>query len=139
MRALAALALAMAVTTPAFAQTPAPVDRRYTPAYQQCLDKPEGQSTMGMIECVDQEVQVQDKALNAAYATAMGDLNDRQKTKLRAAQRAWVAFRDADCASLQDEDWGSLSRITANICVLQRTVERTIELEDYPDQGEPAE
>jgi uncharacterized protein YecT (DUF1311 family) len=69
----------------------------------------------------------------------MGDLNDRQKARLRAAQRAWLAFRDADCASRQDEDWGTLSRITANACVLRRTVERTIDLEGYPEPGDTDE
>ena len=114
-----------------------PVRDRYTPAYDQCLDGPEGVSTPGMIACTVQELAVQDKALNAAYAGVMTDLNARQKAKLRAAQKAWIAFRDADCVSRQDEDWGTLSRITANVCLLRRTVERTIDLETYPDGGEP--
>ena len=122
-----------------FAQDEGPTDpvmARYTPGYDQCLERPEGQSTAGMIGCIGQELEIQDKALNAAYAKAMSDLNDRQKARLRTAQRAWVAFRDANCASLQDGDWGTLSRITANACVLRMTVERTIVLEAYPESPE---
>ena len=109
-----------------------PVDARYTPGYQRCLDAPEGQSTYGMVECAGAELKIQDARLNAAYRKAMAGLNPRQKTKLVAAQRAWVAFRDAECASFQDEDWGTISRINAADCVLTLTVKRTIDLEGYP-------
>ena len=109
-----------------------PAAARYTPAYAKCMDSPDGQSTMGMIECIGSEAQVQDAALNAAYRKAMKDLNPRQKAKLQAAQRAWIAFRDAECASFEDEDWGSLSRINANACVLHMTAQRVIDLENYP-------
>ena len=101
-------------------------------AFHRCLDTPEGASTYGQIDCVSAELKIQDLALNAAYRKAAADLTPGQKAKLTAAQRAWIAFRDADCASMQDEAWGSLSRVEANLCVLRRTVERTVELEDYP-------
>lgn len=109
-----------------------PVEARYSPAYAQCLDSPEGQSTIGMIDCIGQELEVQDAALNSAYGKLSAAMNDRQRANLLAAQRAWIAFRDADCAARYDEDWGSLSRIEANGCVLRRTVERTLELERHP-------
>ena len=48
----------------------------------------------------------------------------------------WTAFRDADCAAYEDDDWGTISKIDASQCVLRRTVERTIELEAFPaDHG----
>ena len=104
----------------------------YTAGYQRCLDAPQGQTTVGMMDCADAELKIQDARLNAAYRKAISGLNPRQKAKLVAAQRAWVAFRDADCTSLEDEDWGSLSRINAAVCVLTRTVDRTNDLKDYP-------
>ena len=55
----------------------------------------------------------------------------RQKAALTKAQRAWIAFRDADCASLYDQDWGTLSRVEANSCVLDRTARRADELERF--------
>jgi len=36
-----------------------------------------------------------DKAMNAAYQKLLGILNEEGKKRLRAAQRAWIAYRDA--------------------------------------------
>ena len=90
MRRLVFIAAALLTAAPAFAQDEptGPIAARYTPAYDQCLESSEGQTTYGMIAFTVDELKVQDKALNAAYAKAMVDLNERQKTKLRAAQRA---------------------------------------------------
>jgi uncharacterized protein YecT (DUF1311 family) len=113
---------------------PDPVEARLTPAYNRCLASPDGQSTMGMIDCVGAELKIQDARLNAAYRKAMSGLNARQHDKLQAAQRAWLAFRDAECASLYDDDWGTLSRVIASDCILSMTVKRTMDLEHYPPQ-----
>ncbi len=136
MRPRAAIALAFAATSACLAAeavaAPDPVQARYSPAYDKCLGSPDGQSTMGMISCTDAELQVQEARLNAAYSRTMASLNARQKTRLRAAERAWLAFRDAECASYEDQDWGTISRINASACVLRMTVQRTIDLEAYP-------
>ena len=138
MRLLAAAILVFAVACPVMAAPPMatpkadPVEARYTPAYDKCLAAPAGQSTMGMIDCTGAELQIQDARLNTAYRKTMASLNARQKAKLQAAQRAWVAFRDAECASYEDEDWGTISRINASACVLHMTVQRTVDLEAYP-------
>ena len=133
MRLLTAAILVFAVAGPvAAAPKSDPVEARYTPAYDKCLAASTGQSTMGMIDCTGAELQVQDARLNATYRKTMASLNVRQKAKLQAAQRAWVAFRDAECASYEDDDWGTLSRINASACVLHMTVQRTMDLEAYP-------
>ncbi|ACL96551.2 lysozyme inhibitor LprI family protein [Caulobacter vibrioides] len=101
-------------------------------ALDRCLATPEGQSTYGMIACIGQEVGVQDARLNRAYQAALMRLErPRQKAALQKAQRAWIAFRDADCAAYVDEDWGSLARVEANQCVLDRTRQRAEELERF--------
>jgi uncharacterized protein YecT (DUF1311 family) len=128
----AAGASAAPAKSPAKAPAKDPVEARYTPGYQPCLEKPEGQSTAGMIDCIGAELKVQDARLNATYRKDLAALNPRQKLKLQAAQRAWLAFRNAECASFQDEEWGTISRINANGCVLTMTVRRTIDLENYP-------
>ena len=89
---------------------------------------------MGQVQCISDAVTVQDARLNRNYARAMAKLTPEQQDRLRAAQRAWIAFKDADCQSLQDDEWGSLSRVTANMCALDRTTERADELSDYPDR-----
>lgn len=108
---------------------------KFTPAYDRCLAAPSGQSTAGMIGCIGVELKVQDARLNRAYQAAQKRMTlPRQKAALTKAQRAWIAFRDADCASRYDEAWGTLSRIEANSCVLDRTAQRADELEAF--QGE---
>lgn len=141
MKTLPALAaLGALVATPALAVDTAAVEARYSPAFQQCLDSPVGQSTMGTVQCIGDELKVQDAALNAAYRALVADMTPDQKTGLQKAQRAWIAFRDADCAARYSPDWGTLSTVTANMCVLQRTVERTLELEAFsPDWSAPAD
>jgi uncharacterized protein YecT (DUF1311 family) len=130
-RVLALAALAALLATPALAVDEAKTEARYTPAFQQCLDSPDGQSTAGMVQCAGAELEVQDRALNAAYRTLIADLTPDQKAALQKAQRAWIAFRDADCTARYSPDWGSISTINANMCMLRRTVERTIELEAF--------
>ena len=101
-------------------------------ALDQCLATPEGMSTYGMIDCIGKEVGVQDARLNRAYRAALMRLErPRQKAALQKAQRAWIAFRDADCASYLDEDWGSMARVESNQCVLDHTRQRADELERY--------
>ena len=102
-----------------------------TPAFDRCMAQ--NASTYGMLDCISAELKVEDARLNAAYRKAQAGLNARQKAKLQAGQRAWVSFRDAGCSSLEDEGWGSLSRINASMCVLGRTTARAQELETYPD------
>ena len=133
MRLAAAVILALTVASPALAAPPAdPVEARYTPAFDKCLASPDGQSTMGMIDCTQKEDDRQDARLNTTYKKVLAGLNARQKAKLQAAQRAWITFRDAECASYQDEDWGTVSRVLAAGCVLHMTVQRTMDLEKYP-------
>ena len=119
------------VASPALAVDSAKIEARYTPAFKACLDSPDGASTAGMVQCVGVELEVQDAALNAAYRDLVRDMTPSQKAGLQKAQRAWIAFRDADCAARYSPDWGSMSTITANFCMLRRTVERTIELEEF--------
>lgn len=136
MRPLAALAaLGVLVATPALAVDDAKIEARYSPAFQVCLDSPEGQSTMGTVQCIGAELKGQDAALNAAYRALVADMTSDQKAGLQKAQRAWIAFRDADCAARYSPDWGTMSTLDANFCVLRRTVERTIELETFRADG----
>ncbi len=116
---------------PAFAGSPE-VEARYSKTFKTCpgMDR----STAEMVDCIGAETTLQDKALNATYQKVMADLNDRQKANLKAAQRAWITYRDAWCAAQQDSDWGSISTIVANNCILDETIRRTIELEHYPPE-----
>ncbi|HEY3813175.1 MAG TPA: lysozyme inhibitor LprI family protein [Caulobacteraceae bacterium] len=116
---------------PAFAGSPE-IEARYSKTFKTCPGME--RSTAEMIDCIGAETTLQDKALNTTYQKVMADLNDRQKANLKAAQRAWITYRDAWCAAQEDSDWGSISRIVANNCVLDETIRRTIELENFPPE-----
>ena len=129
MRLTLLAATAVLVATPAAAHDPQ-LDGRYTAAYTACLDNAAG--TYEMLECANAERDIQDRALNETYQRVMATLNTGQKAKLRAAQRAWIAYRDARCASFADQDWGTLSSVTARMCIVEMTVQRLVDVEAYP-------
>jgi uncharacterized protein YecT (DUF1311 family) len=127
--ALAAVSFTAAQAQPA---KPKPPAAKPSTNYERCLASASGMSTAGMIECANAELRVQDGRLNNAYQSAILRLErPRQKVALQKAQRAWIAFRDADCAALYDEDWGSMARVQANACVLEHTRRRADELERF--------
>ncbi len=82
-----------------------------------------------MIDCIGAETRRQDARLNQAYKALMDSTAAERKKPLQEAQRAWVRFRDTNCAFYLDPDGGSLARVSANDCVLTMTVDRADELE----------
>ncbi len=131
MRLLKLAAAALLLTAlPAQAADRAEIEARYSPAFQPCMDA--DPSTAGMVQCMAAENELQDKALNARYRAVMAELTAEQQAKLKAAQRAWITYRDAWCLAQYDNEWGSLSTIVANNCVMDMTIARTIDLEHYP-------
>lgn len=102
----------------------------------------DGETTFGMTACLSAEADAWDRLLNDHYASARlaaqdADAADRatapayavRVARLRDAQRAWIAFRDANCA-LDHAAWGmgSMARIAFADCRLHMTAERTLEL-----------
>ena len=82
-RALVMAALAAGLATPALAVDQAAIEARYTPAFRQCLDSPEGQSTMGMVQCMGAELEIQDATLNTAWRNLVADMTPDQKAGLQ--------------------------------------------------------
>lgn len=107
----------------------------YSAAYDGCMRK--AVSTLEMLECGSRETERWDTRLNRAYQARMNSLNERQRGALKRAEKAWLAFRQADCEAYQDEEWGTISRIDAAQCYLRRTVERALELESFPTDHGP--
>ena len=108
-----------------------------------CMESQEGgQTTLGMASCLMAEATVWDRHLNAEYGRAMTALKAmdadeaeysadfaKRAESLRAAQRAWIAFRDGECG-LAYAMWGSgsMRTIAAAECKMSLTAERAIEL-----------
>lgn len=84
--------------------------------------------------CADQAYRQSDADLNAAYQSVTGRLaKDTSKlTQLQAAQKAWLFFRDAECAfSSAGTTGGSAYPMVLSQCLDKLTQARTKELRAY--------
>jgi uncharacterized protein YecT (DUF1311 family) len=93
-------------------------------------------------ECAVAALKVADAALNRVYQAALQqtgegsdpapNIRERWKAALREAQRAWIAFRDADCDGLtQYEWWGGSGQGNAIVfCRLEKTNARVRDLNE---------
>lgn len=107
----------------------------------QCQEQPGGSTTVGMADCISSETAAWDAILNEEYKATQAALAEQDSAggahildrtdALLAAQRAWIAFRDADCtaryAIWQD---GTIRTIVGANCHLTMTASRAIELRD---------
>ncbi|RNI26776.1 lysozyme inhibitor LprI family protein [Rufibacter latericius] len=73
-------------------QKPDSIDLKLT----QCLDKQENQSTAGMCNCTYAALEEWDKKLNSTYKALLTQVDAVGKTKLMAAQRQWVVFKEKE-------------------------------------------
>ena len=106
------------------------------------IDCANASSTVEMNFCADKDFQAADKALNAAYEAALASTKTRDLEKpydaksfeaaMRAAQRAWVAYRDADCKDLTAQEWSGGTGTTSAVlgCMTEKTMQRTKDLKE---------
>ncbi|MCB8822785.1 lysozyme inhibitor LprI family protein [Microvirga rosea] len=97
-------------------------------------------STYAQSECLDKALKVADGELNAVYKKAQASIDksdmmnaDQRKSwkqALQKAQRAWVAFRDADCGEPVGYEWsqGTGMGPATLACNLEKTKIRAQEL-----------
>jgi uncharacterized protein YecT (DUF1311 family) len=96
------------------------------------------QTTIEMNACAGENYKAADRDLNRAFARAISaakesdrnvqGVDDSYEQALREAQRAWIAFRDADCKPAPRELAGSISTMEQLDCLTEKTVQRTKEL-----------
>lgn len=114
-----ALFVAMfSITMPALSQDCAPSDDS-----QMCLNQRAGA-----------EYRLEDDKLNNAYGEILKRLADdaEGRKSLQAAQRAWIAFRDAECAFANDKSKdGSIHPLLMGQCLTALTKARTDQLGAY--------
>jgi uncharacterized protein YecT (DUF1311 family) len=90
-----------------------------------------------------QQLAAADRRLNQVYQRRIADArvddrNDRryrgwysQEAALRSSERAWIAFRDAECRYLTQQDVGTRGYgALVRGCLLEQVEERTEELRD---------
>jgi uncharacterized protein YecT (DUF1311 family) len=107
----------LALCAPASAQTKAALEVR-------C----DAQTTLGMVDCLSARTKVQDKRLNLAYQALMQRSDAGQRQPLKAAQRRWISYRDANCRFYGSAE-GSIRQIEAAECLRAMTQARACELE----------
>ena len=106
-----------------------------TDAANDCQTLPGGSTTIGIVDCLSAETAVWDAILNEEYAKARSlfdDVGGEDLTiSLRDAQRAWIAFRDADCA-MRYQRWigGTIRSVVSASCQLTMTASRALALRD---------
>ena len=99
-----------------------------------CQEDPGGYTTYGMMQCAQRETELWDQRLNAAYTALRRRLQEREQShrreRLLDAQRAWLSFRDAECAQLSlAYEGGTMAGVVANSCFNDFTARRALDLE----------
>jgi uncharacterized protein YecT (DUF1311 family) len=135
--AITAILLAALAAGPALAgqdaAAAAPADPIDT-ALAACLDGPDGQSTAGMIECLDTAYDAWDAALNETYAALAASLDPKSRGLLKRSQRQWIAFRNAErqfFAAPWTTDRGTLVRVTLGQAQVDLVKGRVLMLRSY--------
>lgn len=110
--------------------------------YEACLAETGDDSTYGMSTCLQVEYQDWDRVLNDLWPTIRADAiasdaRDPGQTganldSLMRAQRAWIAFRDAECANTyQRFSEGTIRGIVAGYCQVDMTAARVIDFRTW--------
>jgi uncharacterized protein YecT (DUF1311 family) len=110
----------------------------------QCWKTAMAQSEMN--HCADLDTREADADLNHVYQRLLSKMkgDDNATKKLRVAQRAWVAFRDAHLQELfpaQDKqrEYGSMYPMCYAQVVTAMTKERTVQLRRMLDDKDPCD
>ena len=90
-------------------------------------------NTLQMVECLKAKTAQWDKRMNIAYQQALKDAAGKQQEQLRAAQRLWIQYRDANCLYYGLGE-GTIARIDAGECMRNMTKARAKELEEIGHQ-----
>jgi uncharacterized protein YecT (DUF1311 family) len=85
-------------------------------------------NTAQIVECLTRQAKVWDQRLNQAYQKLLQSGPAAQREKLRAAQRLWLQYRDANCAYYAAGE-GTVARVATAECLRSMTESRTEELE----------
>ncbi|MCT7983776.1 lysozyme inhibitor LprI family protein [Laspinema sp. A4] len=104
-------------------------------------DNPQSQSEMNA--CAGQRWEATDRELNRIYQALIPQLSNSRRQQLVTAQRAWITFRDSECAFYSSlAEGGSMQPMLRSGCLSNLTEIRNSELYQYrrgqipPAQGQ---
>jgi len=89
--------------------------------------------TAGRSECYDGQYKKEDAELNLVYRQVMSHLDSKsQRDALKTAQRAWISYRDKECAfDAARYEGGTEMNVVLPACLYRETGLRTDALRDY--------
>lgn len=92
--------------------------------------RPDGETTQGMVRCSIEERDAWDVTLNASHIGLRQRYEGTSAAEgLRDAQRAWIDFRDADCAAEAAVfEGGTIAQIIHASCQMDHTAQRALVL-----------
>lgn len=106
------------------------------------IDCDKANSTADLNACSEQQLAKADDELNAVYGKVIKHIIENAGEKpydekswreaLKNSQRAWMAFRDADCKELIPMSWTGGTGTTGEVlgCMIEATVARTKDLQN---------
>jgi uncharacterized protein YecT (DUF1311 family) len=147
--AILAIFFAWFLSVPGFAQAPKPTDKQVAAIracaekYKDDLDKVEQQCLFKLVsepcinklspasdnataDCYRAEAAIWDNLLNENFKKLQGTLDDDQTAKLRAMQRAWIAYRDTTCNFYYDKIQGTMANMMISACNARETARRAV-------------
>jgi uncharacterized protein YecT (DUF1311 family) len=104
-----------------------------------CLEKPDGQSGPGEIDCIMGETAAWDGVLNAEYKRLLSLLKPEAAEDVRKAQRLWLQAREADCrVPYYFYGGGTIVKTLGAECQRDHTADRAILIKSWREmaQGE---
>ena len=131
---MVAIAFVLAMSNVAIAGT-SPAPATSAPSAGKCMDNAQSQAAMNA--CASQSLSAADKELNQVYQQVLHKYAKDTVFigKLKAAQKAWLAFRDAELAArfpVEDKtNYGSVYPMCASNELEAMTLKRTEELREW--------
>jgi uncharacterized protein YecT (DUF1311 family) len=96
-----------------------------------CTNTPEGSSNVRTADCYRLETSIWDNLLNENFKNLLDTLDEQQSGKLRAMQRAWIAYRDTTCNFYWDKIQGTMAIPMSAACNARETARRAVLLQFF--------
>jgi uncharacterized protein YecT (DUF1311 family) len=102
-----------------------------------CLEKPDGQSGPGEIDCIMSETAAWDSVLNTEYQRLLPLLNKEAADDVRKAQRLWIEAREADCrVPYYFYGGGTIVKTLGAECQRDHTADRAILIKSWREMAQ---
>ncbi len=98
-----------------------------------CVQKEGATTNAALIQCYGREAEAWDALLNRAYRAALARLEPDAAAGLKKSQRAWLAWRDADCALPALVFKGTMAGPMQAFCVLDHTARQALSLRGWTE------